>query len=252
MPFSSMILIVITVAALASPPMDQSQDKAKEKPPDSKTEGSATKPPVAVNLPVYKPPLRGAPKGRVGGGTRGLPGGVASVSVLAPDHSGLTTQEQPALYWYLSQPTTTPIELTIIEDWAIKPVLETRLPAPKNAGVQRVRLSQHGVRLQPGVTYRWFVALVPDAENRSKDILAGGLIERSDFSEKVRAQLAQGGPRQAPYILAEAGIWYDALSAISDMIDASPNDDALKQQRAALLEQVGLQEIANYDRRATR
>jgi hypothetical protein len=32
------------------------------------------KPIRAANLPVYKPPLRGAPGGRVGGGTRGTGG----------------------------------------------------------------------------------------------------------------------------------------------------------------------------------
>jgi hypothetical protein len=66
-----------------------------------------------ANVPVYNPPSRGAPGGRVGGGTRG--GGQRDVfvlSVLAPDHSGFTTSEQPSLYWFISNSTSLPIELT--------------------------------------------------------------------------------------------------------------------------------------------
>jgi hypothetical protein len=35
-------------------------------------------------------------------------------------------------------------------------------------------------------------------------------------------------------------VWYDALSAISDQIDSTPNDTGLRKQRATLLAQVGL------------
>ncbi len=41
-----------------------------------------------ANVPVYNPPKRGAPAGRVGGGTRGgTQRDVFVLSVLAPDHS---------------------------------------------------------------------------------------------------------------------------------------------------------------------
>src|SRR5437867_13335867 len=54
----------------------------------------------AASAPVYKPPLRGAPGGRVGGGTRGTQErDIFVLSVLAPDHTGLTTREQPSLFW---------------------------------------------------------------------------------------------------------------------------------------------------------
>ena len=52
-------------------------------------------------------------------GREGLP----RLSVLAPDHTGLTTQEQPSLYWYLSEPAPYPIDLTIIDDQTTLPLL---------------------------------------------------------------------------------------------------------------------------------
>jgi hypothetical protein len=206
---------------------------------------------AAADMPVYTPPPRGAPGGRVGGSTRGI-GTPPTLSVLAPDHTGLTTQEQPSLYWYLSKPTTYPVELTIIDNRAIQPLLERRLSGSLQPGVQRVRLADYGVRLSLGVPYRWFVALVVDPDNRSRDIIAGGAIERIAQPTELRAKLARAGKTRAPYIYAEAGLWYDALSAISDLIDAAPNDPALRQQRASLLEQVDLQGIAERDMRPSR
>jgi hypothetical protein len=43
--------------------------------------------------------------------------------------------------------------------------------------------------------------------------------------------------------LAQQGIWYDAIETLSVAIDKT-GDPALKQQRAELLAQVGLQEAA--------
>src|SRR4029078_13123615 len=132
-----------------------------------------------ATFPVYSPPSRGAPGGRIGGGTRGGQN-VFVLSVLAPDHSAFTTTEQPSLYWFISKPTSLPVELTVMDPHGIKPLLETQLPPPTNAGIQRVRLADYNVHLAPGAAYRWFVAVVPDADRRSKDILAGGGHECGD------------------------------------------------------------------------
>ena len=192
-----------------------------------------------ANVPVYKLPTRGAPGGRVGGGTRGDKN-VFVVSVLAPDHSGLTTSAQPSLYWFISKSTSLPIELTLMDWKGIKPILETKLPTPAQGGIQKVRLADYKVRLEPGVAYRWFIAVVPDAGRRSKDILAGGAIERVEIPAETKSKLAKSGDKDKPFVYAEAGLWYDALKSISDLIDASPQDQELRKQRTALLTQVGL------------
>jgi hypothetical protein len=202
---------------------------------------------TTVNQPVYKPPPRGAPGGRVGGATRGRATADITLAVLVPDHTGLTVQEQPTLYWFLSRITTVPIELTVIEVNAVKPLLETRLPPPERPGVQRISLADHGVRLLPGVTYKWYVAMVSDRTYRSKDLLSGGLIERVEPST-VRLEAMPRDPLSAARLYADAGVWYDALASISAVIEERPGDPLLRSQRAALLEQVGLLEIAEFDR----
>jgi hypothetical protein len=176
----------------------------------------------------------------VGGGTRGTQREVFVLSVLAPDHTGLTTSEQPSLYWFISGSTSLPVELTLMDPEGVQPILETRLAAPIKPGVHRVRLADHNIRLKPGEAYRWFVTVVPDSDRRSKDILAGGAIERVDVPNDLKARLAAAKKSEVFSLYADAGMWYDAVAAISDMIDAAPQDQALRQQRAALLSQVGL------------
>ena len=211
---------------------------------EAKKKGSAE----AGNMPVFKPPLRGAPVGRIAGGTRGiLDEYPAILSVLSPDHTGLTIQKQPTFYWFLSEMVQDPVEFTFIEDRSIQPIIETRIAVPKKPGIQSIRLSDYGVSLQMGVSYKWFVAFVPDPDRRSKDILAWGEVERIEISKALRVELSNATEEMTPHIYAQAGLWYDAFSKISDLLESSPSDRNLREQRASLLEQVDLREIARYE-----
>jgi hypothetical protein len=199
---------------------------------------------------TYKPPLRGAPLTRVGGGTRGM-GNVLAVNVLAPGETGLTTQEKPTIYWFASQPVDKPVEITItstesLQD-AAKPVFEITLQPPIAKGIHAFRLADHNVALKPGVEYQWFVAVVRNSAQRSNDVLAGGTIKRVTDSP-VQAQVKQASPAQLPALYAEAGIWYDAIDQLSRQISADQANRQLRERRAALLEQVGLREAAAFDR----
>jgi hypothetical protein len=203
---------------------------------------------VAANQPVYEPPLRSAPGGRVGGSTRGIKV-MPLLSVLAPDHTGLTIQEQPSLFWYLAGATTYPVELTITDERTAQPLFETQLTGPIQPGVQRFRLADYGVQLAQDVPYRWSVGLVVDPTNPARDNVASGTVERVALQKALRTKLARAGKAQAPSIYAQAGLWYDALAASSDLVDAAPNDAGLRQQRNSLLEQVGLRQVAEHDMR---
>lgn len=217
------------------------KDKGKAAPEkEAKKEGKKT-----VVFPIYKPPMRGAPAGRVGGGTRGMDSEVPSVSVLAPDHLGFTIKEQPSFYWYLSSLTDYPIEFTLIENRAIKPAVEKRIPCPAKPGIQEFSLADLGdVRLKKGYKYKWYVAVILDENHRSKDIIAGAEVELKSPSEAFREKLDTADEGMLPYLFAEAGLWYDALEATSDLIEKNPGNPEIKGMRASLLEQVGLKGVA--------
>jgi hypothetical protein len=193
---------------------------------------------------AYQPPMRGsASSGRIGGGTRGTADAPSvTLEVLAPEHAGLTVSAQPTLYWFVSQRIESDAELTIVDDTSIDPLLELKLKGPIEAGIHALSLKDHGVELKANVPYQWFVAVVMDPSQRSYDIVAGGEIKRVG---------EPGNLAGTPQAYAEAGIWYDALDGLSNQIDSQPKNTGLRQQRAALLDQVGLPGAAEYERSTT-
>jgi hypothetical protein len=189
----------------------------------------------------YKPPVRGAPKVRVGGSTRSAAREL-SIAVIAPDHTGLASTDQPELYWYISQPVKAPLEFTIIAHDAIDPLVEKALPPVADAGIQRIRLADFGVKLKPGDEYQWSISFVADAGSRSKDTVASGRVKVVELPPDLKGK----SPSYGAY--AGAGYWYDALSTLRKQISEKPKDATLLAAQQALLEQIGLTEVARHER----
>ena len=231
--------LALTVA-VASPAALAAEERPSVAAPGSA--GASAPDATDVSAPVYRLPKVGKPRGRIGGGRRGPITGVAEVRALVPDHVGQTTSAQPSLYWYLAEPVSADVilELTVVDETSIDPMLDRRLERPAGAGLQRVRLSDLGVSLEPGQEYQWSVAVVPDPEDHSKDVVASGWVQRVPASDALMEQLAAAGPEGAASVYGEAGLWYDMLDAAFERIRANPESEAYRQQLAALLEQAGL------------
>lgn len=195
----------------------------------------------------YRPPFRGKPGNRVGGGTRGPDSDVPFLASLVPDHTGLTIHSQPTFYWYISQPSAHGIEFTLINEQCIEPVLEVGMKSTQQRRIRCLRLSDHHVKLSPGIEYQWFVAIVSDPNHRSKDIVAGGAIEYIEPSQGLITALKGARGLEIPAILAREGLWYDALDSITGLIIAHPDNEKLYRQRWFLLEQVGLSMIVECE-----
>ena len=153
-------------------------------------------------------------------------------------------QEQPTLYWFVSKPITAPIIFTLSDDGE-QPLVEQALTPPFERGIHRLALADLGVKLNVGKQYRWFVSLVGDPKRRSRDVLAGATIERTAKPDGAAGE----GPVSAEdaRLYAASGQWYDAIALLSQLIDGHPAESQYRSQRAALLKQVGLTEIAEFD-----
>jgi hypothetical protein len=232
-------LLAFTVATA----FDSAQ--AEEESPDATAPAASANSASGANgapAPVYRLPKVGKPRGRIGGGRRGPISGVADVRALVPDHVGQTTSAQPSLYWYLAEPASGEVilELTVIDETSIDPMLDRRLEHPASAGLQRIRLSELGVSLDPDQEYQWSVAVVPDPQDHSKDVVASGWVQRVPTPGALAEQLATAGPDGAATVYGEAGLWYDMLDAAFERIRANPGSQAYRDQLAALLEEAGL------------
>jgi uncharacterized protein DUF928 len=249
----SLLFVVALRSQEAAPPA--SAEKPKEaptsptpSPTEKPKEGATAQQPAPTVKPkiLFQLPLRGAPAARIDGGSRGNGVSLICLTALVPDSTALTVLEQPSLFWYQSQPADVPFELTILADNTIQPLLQVQLPNTPQAGIQRLNLAEHNVKLAADVEYEWVIALVVDPESRSKDVIASGWIKRVEPSPLLQSQLAKATKEELPALYAGEGLWLDTLTALSDLIDAQPKDRTWQDGRAALLEQVGLTNAAAY------
>ena len=251
--FAALLVALGVSAAEPKQTAEESGSAAAEQASAEKTSPEGASVPVSVRPPaanggvVYQPPARGRPTHTVGGATRGTGDKVPVLFVVTPDHVGQTTSAQPSLFWYVDRvpDASVRIEFTLFDEESIEPLVEKFLATPKRAGVHRIRLADYGVRLAKGSEYEWSVALILDPDDRSKDVLATGWIDRVETSAQLTSRLESEGRAQAAAVYANEGLWYDAFSALSDQIDREPGNEQLRQYQTALLRQVGLEEAAS-------
>ena len=159
-----------------------------------------------------------------------------TIDLLAPDaHAGLTRSATPD-----------PLFLRVAADHLADPVHDQRggathpntrgqIPAPRAAGIYALRTADYRVRLEPGVLYTWSVSVNLDAKARSRDIVASASLLRTTSDPAVEAALRNQPADSRVGLLAQAGLWYDAVAAAAETA-------ALDRHAAldALMTQVGL------------
>jgi hypothetical protein len=175
----------------------------------------------AEGMLLYKPPSVGAPKGRIGCGTRGL-AKESPLSLLVPKHIGLTSQASPSLFWYSSKTEDKTMEFVLTRQDNHAVVLEKKLAGI--AGARSLRLKDYGILLQSGIEYNWLISLVGDSPR--DDVVVSGAIQYRPFAGRLVS--AEDAARQ--------GYWYDAVEML--MKDAS---NQARQRLESLLEQGGVQ-----------
>jgi hypothetical protein len=204
-----------------------------------------------VQIPLYTPPKKLTPRARVGGGLRGTDGNDPVLVALVPDHVGLTVKKTPVLNWYLKEATTYPLVFTLIDNSSITPLYEGPIPTPNRQGIYSINLKDLDLTLEPDVQYRWYISAIRNPDRHGPDIVAGGMIERCEFSTcVVEMEVNLSCDRDSVQRNANRGFWYDAMACLCSLIDSNPSDQTLRRQRAGLLNQIGLAKVAEWDLRS--
>ena len=197
-----------------------------------------------LRMPLYKPRKDGSPRARMGGQVRSAERADDPLLIaLVPDHVAFTVTANPSLCWYLSTQTALPMTITVVDSRGIRPILEGPLPSPTGPGIHCTRPRNYGVELKEQEAYRWFVTLVVDPDKPSRDVVAGGVIERVSFDEACALNMPcteTGCNREAIYRYSESGLWYDAISCLVELIEQGEDRNHLQQMLDHLLQQTGV------------
>ena len=216
----------------------------------------ADAPAASTEKLVYSKPAGVTEKTRIiakevhvrGGADPRIPDGL-NLIILCPDHTGLTVQEHPSIFWYVNKPVKdVKFKVTVLADSEPEPLFEKTWDADKEVGIQRLDLKDLQKTLEPNTDYKVSVTILLNSSGKSGDVLTSGFIKRITASDKLVSKLlTRPTPAERAIVYARQGIWYDALAAISDQIAADPDNKQLHKTRAELLKQGDLPDAAAYD-----
>lgn len=203
-------------------------------------------------------PGKSIPDNRMGGGTRG-PGDEesclqsnASLTALVPASGiGETASPYPTVFWYMPQSSASEVEF-VLRNTKEEEIFSAKYTLAKSA--QRSATNVPGIMslslpafanlspLEVGQEYRWTVALVCNAIDRSSDITAEGGIRRVELNPTLAQSVQQATSleRVALFANARPKLWYETLGTLVELQRDYPNDADLKQAWNKLLNSVGL------------
>jgi len=131
------------------------------------------------------------------------------------------------------------------ERGADTPLLFLELMPPKGifqAGFYAIDLADYQIQLKENAEYEWFIAIVPDPTQRAGDMIGSATVQyvKTNFPTDT-----------SHYQYANQGFWYDAAYALAQQFQHMPDNPSLRQQRAALSEQVKMSKLAAFDNNAS-
>ncbi len=217
--------------------------------------------PLMASALDFKPPRRGIPGRREGGGTRGAvadpcgdPRSAAFAALMPKTNFGLTTAEFPRFFWSVPRTKARFAEFTLHEAVAADAknpdqkmsdralVYRTTFRISGEAGVANMGLPTNaGIPgLAAGQDYHWTVSLICNTQDRKKDVKVEGWVQRVAPDAALSSQLFKANASDRPQIYATNGIWLDTLTSLADLRYASPLDTKLDQTWADLLKAIEL------------
>jgi len=193
----------------------------------------------------------GTPTRTQSGATRGVRGcSVAEqapplVAVVPDNTFGVTLKSHPTFLFYLPAitPGTTPPPVEfVIRDLDDNDIYKARFTTDGSGGIASITLPESsGVKgLELNQDYKWSVAMICQMNDRGKDLVTEGLIQRISVPSALSpaAMMGKSAIEQAE-LLRNASIWYDAVALMAENQRTSPG----LTQWGGLLQAVGLRDL---------
>ena len=213
----------------------------------------------AEAFPAYQPKPRGIPNTRVSGGTRAPsnqscitdPQSPGLTSLFPDDDLGYTTNGYPAFQWYMPSNNASHVEFNLYEvvgeeEDIFQPVYQTTFVPNPEAGIATLQLPQEAglSPLSPDNYYYWSVDVYcPD--DAAAAMTADGFVERLVLDPTLAVALDNSSGLDRAAIAAENSLWFDATQALTEQLQAQPDDQQVLASWRTLLESIGLENIAD-------
>jgi hypothetical protein len=164
-----------------------------------------------------------------------------------PESAGITISPNPVLYFYVPKATKSSALVTLSDPEENTTLGRQKFPDgfPK-AGIYRVQISDLKQPLKPEHVYTWTVSIrAPEGDNAHNAVSLA--LVRYQPNAELSAKLSGMGPEERARVLGENSIWYDAIAALSEAIDANPSDQFLRAERTRLLSERQKANAASFE-----
>lgn len=205
-------------------------------------------PPLLAQFPpewqvsVTFPPTsdRGAPARTVGGGKRGTVciknDGIPLTGLMPANNVGTTVSPNPTFFLYVPRTTAHSAEFAVFDEEGY-PVYQRTVTLTGTPGVIKLDLPTNTL-LNVREMYQWEFAIICDPEDRERDELVWGWIERIELSPALRRRIEQARPLEQATLYAKNQIWHETMSILAQLRRSNP------QEWEELLKSVELDAIA--------
>ncbi|MCC5660812.1 DUF928 domain-containing protein [Nostoc sp. XA010] len=153
---------------------------------------------------------------------------------------GTTIAERPNFLFYVPYTSDFAVGEFVLEDQAEEQTIY-KTSLSETPGVVSFRLPSKAAPLEIGKRYRWYFNIYCN-KDKDKQIIADieGYIKREQLNPTLKTQLEKATPSQQVNLYAANGIWYEALSAATELRRTNSQDTSW----TALLKAVGLNDFA--------
>ena len=185
----------------------------------------------------YVPPAKDRKQQKAtASGSRGCSSQPIEIVPLIPtDHIGTTVSNQPNFLFFVKFTPHLPVSFTLVEPGVVEPLWEDRIIIERS-GILSVSVPQR-VNLDIGKTYVWNLEVVCSIDRPSENWYIRAAIKKVPLTTQLKQKLSEANSKsEKALILANNGIWYDAITVSYEARDNSISYSFFKQ----LLTQIGL------------
>ena len=113
-------------------------------------------------------------------------------------------------------------------------IMSIEIPADVNANL-----------LKTDENYHWYLSMICDYEQRSRDIVVEGWLRRENIDVATQKQLDTVSLVEKAEVYRDRGFWFDALSALAESPSLTTGEHSVHQKWSEMLSSVGLEELAS-------
>lgn len=189
------------------------------------------------------------PHNRRDGGSRGncLANGKDFVALVPDRPINKTALISPQILFYVP-PTEEPKEIEfILRDREDELVYKTLMQTTDRSGIMSVTIPEQvkeNTREFDG-DYHWYLSLICNSKQRSQDIVLEGWIEYIELNNSVKEKINLSDSISKSNLLQQEGIWYDALSVLTEQQNSDFDLSLISTKWSQLLESIGLSELSS-------